>query len=111
MSAVYILNMLAKVKIKLGELRPNYECYMRKKISIPCPWSKKGQVMRTLITDTESKQRQLIDGIRVMENGGWVLVGPDELTAAFNIVAESQSKEEVDSLVNRYKLLVEQAQT
>jgi mannose-1-phosphate guanylyltransferase / phosphomannomutase len=109
-SAVYLLDMLAKVKIRLSEHRILFEKYIRKHISIPCPWSKKGQVMRTLITDTESKDRQLIDGIRVMENGGWVLIAPDELAAAFNILAESQSEGEVETLVGRYKELVEQAQ-
>jgi len=109
-SAVYLLNMLAKIKIRLSEHRKKFEGYIRKQLSIPCPWSKKGQVMRTLISDTETKNRQLIDGIRVMENGGWVLVAPDDLSASFSILAESQSEKEVETLVGHYKDLVEQAQ-
>jgi mannose-1-phosphate guanylyltransferase/phosphomannomutase len=110
LTAIYILDMIAKVKIRPGELRGKYENYIRKQIRIPCPWSKKGQVMRSLITDTDSKNRQLIDGIRVIENDGWVLVAPDDMTAAFNILAESESKENVENLVAHYKELVEEAQ-
>jgi len=110
LTAIYILDLMGKVKIKLGELRERYNKYIRKQINIPCPWSKKGQVMRTLITSTELKKRQLIDGVRIIENGGWVLVAPDNLTAAFNIQAESDSKENTDILINRYKELIEEAQ-
>jgi len=54
--------------------------------------------MRKLITYTHDKNRQLIDGVRIFENGGWVLVSPDNLTAAFNIMAESESSDKVDEI-------------
>jgi len=110
LTAIYILDMIAKVKIRPGELRGHYENFIRKEIKIPCPWSKKGQVMRSLIDGTASKERQLIDGIRVMEENGWVLIAPDNLTASFNILAESESKETVEDLVGHYRELVEDAQ-
>ena len=66
--------------------------------------------MRSLISGTESKERQLIDGIRIIEKEGWVLVAPDNLTASFNILAESESKDAVDNLVGHYRELVEEAQ-
>jgi mannose-1-phosphate guanylyltransferase/phosphomannomutase len=111
LAAICILEMLAREKVRLGELRGHYERYIRKEIRIPCPWSKKGQVMRRLIADTESAPRQLIDGVRVIENGGWVLVAPDDLTASFNILAESESKDYVDEMLDRYRKLVEEAQS
>jgi mannose-1-phosphate guanylyltransferase/phosphomannomutase len=111
LAAVTILGMMAKEKVRLGELRGKYENYIRKTIKVPCPWSQKGTVMRQLITDTTSRERQLIDGVRVIENGGWVLVAPDNLTAAFTILAESESRDYTEELVNRYKALIEQAQS
>nr|MBN2276548.1 NTP transferase domain-containing protein [candidate division Zixibacteria bacterium] len=111
LAAVYILEMMAKEKIRLGELRGHYEKYIRKTISVPCPWSKKGTVMRHLITETANKERQLIDGVRVIENDGWVLIGPDNLTAAFTILAESESKDVVNQLISDYKTIVEKAQS
>jgi len=35
-SAVYLLNMLAKIKIRLSEHRKKFEGYIRKQLSIPC---------------------------------------------------------------------------
>ncbi|UCD95268.1 MAG: NTP transferase domain-containing protein [Candidatus Zixiibacteriota bacterium] len=110
LAAVTLLGMMAKEKVRLGELRGKYENYIRKTIKVPCPWSQKGTVMRRLITDTASKERQLIDGVRVIENTGWVLVAPDNLTAAFTILAESESRDDTEELVGRYKTLIEQAQ-
>ena len=66
--------------------------------------------MRNLITNTEDKDRQLIDGVRVFENGGWVLVAPDRLHASFGIVAEAESEEAVDKIIDRYSRLVEDSQ-
>ncbi len=110
MAIVYILEMMARENVRLGDIRGKFEHYLRKQITVPCPWSKKGQVLRKLITSTDEKDRQLIDGVRIFENGGWVLVAPDNLTAAFNILGESDSAESLDKMVNLYKNLVEEAQ-
>lgn len=110
LATVYIIEMMAKEKIRLGEIRGEFEKYIRREIKVPCPWSKKGQVMRKLITDTDSKNRQLIDGVRIFEPEGWVLVTPDTLTAAFSIQAESESRDSTEELINRYRTLVEKAQ-
>jgi mannose-1-phosphate guanylyltransferase/phosphomannomutase len=110
LAIAFILEMMAREKIRLGEIRKEYENYIRKEIKVPCPWSKKGQVMRKIITDTDNKNRQLIDGVRIFEHGGWVLVAPDNLTASFSIQAESESQETLEELINRYKSIVESAQ-
>ncbi|MBD3333152.1 hypothetical protein GF356_09895, partial [candidate division GN15 bacterium] len=110
LAAVKLLEMLAQTKSRFGTRRRRFEHFIREFTSVPCPWSKKGMVMRKLITGTEDKERQLIDGVRVFENGGWVLVTPDRLTAAFNILAESRSEEETTKLIERYRQVVEQAQ-
>jgi mannose-1-phosphate guanylyltransferase/phosphomannomutase len=105
-----ILEMMARANTSFGELRQKYEHYVRKTVSVPCPWSKKGRVMRQLITDSSHKKRQLVDGVRVFEDSGWVLVAPDRFKASFNILAESKSKRETSTLINRYRVLVEECQ-
>ncbi len=109
-NCLILLEMMAKERIRLGEIRGEFEKYIRREIKVPCPWSKKGQVMRRVITDTDNKSRQLIDGIRIFEPEGWVLIYPDTLTASFLIQAESESRESLEALINRYKTLVEEAQ-
>lgn len=105
-TTVKILEMLAKTKTTFGELRAQFDHLYRKTISIPCPWSKKGTVMRQLIINSNEKQRQLIDGVRIFEDGGWVLVTPDRLTASFNISAEAISDDRLNAIVDTYANIV-----
>lgn len=105
-----ILELMAKTRLSLGDLREKYERFHRRAGSVPCPWSKKGTVMRKLITSTQDKKRELIDGVRVFENGGWVLIAPDRAHASFNILAESESAEHSDKLLKEYSVFVEESQ-
>lgn len=109
-SAVRLLEMLARTHGRLGELRSRYEHYIRETVSVPCPWSKRGTVMRKLISESENKKRELVDGIRIFEDGGWVLIIPDRLKASFNIQAESTSDATTIGLINRYRTLLETIQ-
>ena len=109
-ATIRLLEMLAKTKFKLSDLYRRFDNYIRKTVSVPCPWGKKGQVMRTLITSTENKNRQLIDGVRVLEDDGWVLVAPDRLTASFGILAEAEDPGVVDRIIKEYTGLVEHSQ-
>ena len=111
LATVTVLEMMAQTKSHLAILRKKFEHLNRRTISVPCPWAKKGAVMRKLITNSEDKRRQLIDGVRIFEDKGWVLVVPDRLTAAFNILAESSSKDETSRLIDRYRTLVDQSQS
>lgn len=110
LAAVKILEMLAKTKSRIGDLRREYERFHLRSVSVPCPWAKKGTVMRKMITGSKEKQRQLIDGVRIFENGGWVLVVPDQITASVEITAESLSKDETSSLISRYQSFVSEYQ-
>ncbi len=110
LSTVRILEMMARTRTQFGAARQKFAHLHRRSVSVPCPWSRKGTVMRKLITGSESKDRQLIDGIRIFEDSGWVLVAPDRQTAAFNIMAESTSVENTDQLVAQYRELVETSQ-
>ncbi|MCK4632277.1 MAG: hypothetical protein KAT79_03340, partial [candidate division Zixibacteria bacterium] len=99
-----------RTRTQFGAARQKFAHLHRRSVSVPCPWSRKGTVMRKLSTGSESKDRQLIDGIRIFEDSGWVLVAPDRQTAAFNIMAESTSVENTDQLVAQYRELVETSQ-
>ena len=57
--------------------------------SVPCPWDRKGSVMRALHDESRNGEVDTIDGIRIPQNGGWVLVLPDASEASVNIIAES----------------------
>ncbi len=106
-TAVKILEMMAKTKSKFSELRKNHDHFHRKALSVPCPWAKKGTVMRQLIKESENKKRELIDGVKIFTKNGWVLITPDRLTASFNILAESTDKKSTENLLKKYQELVQ----
>lgn len=110
-SAVKIMEMLAETKVRLGEIRHNYETYKFQTTSVPCPWTRRGTVLRKLISDTKDKERELIDGVRIFENSGWVLISPDRNKASFNITAEAASEEKAGRLIELYKKAVEEYQS
>jgi mannose-1-phosphate guanylyltransferase/phosphomannomutase len=107
---VHILEMLAHTRGRLGHLRKSHEHLVRETVSVPCPWSRKGTVMRRLITESADKRRELIDGVRILEDDGWVLIAPDRYNAAFSIFAESNSKEVTNKLIADYRTVVENCQ-
>lgn len=89
---VKILELMAKNNKKLGEVRNEVDKYFLLKKSVACPWSKKGEVMRKLMKFTQDRKRELIDGVRVLDEDSWVLVAPDRQKASFYILAESVKK-------------------
>ena len=107
---VHILEMLARTRGRIGHLRANFEHLVRQTVSVPCPWSRKGTVLRRLITESENKRRQLIDGVRILEDDGWVLIAPDRFNAAFNIFAESTSIGTTENLIRNYREVVRHCQ-
>ena len=110
-TTVKLLEMLAKTKTRFSDLRSTHDKYYRKSVTVPCPWAKKGTVMRELMKHSEDKNRVLIDGVKIISDNSWVLIAPDRLTACFNISAESTDKLQTDNIVSEYQNLVENFQT
>ncbi len=101
-ASVKLLEMLAKRHTDLAVLRQEFEKYFRARRQVPCPWSKKGQVMRLLMTHTEGKSRQLVDGARFQDNAGWIWVAPDRNEAYFTVLAESEQRDKAENLAEEY---------
>jgi len=99
---VKILELMAKNKKKLGQVKHEVDNYFLLKKSIPCPWNKKGEVMRKLMKFTQERKRELIDGIRVLNDDSWVLVAPDRRKASFYILAESEKKSTAEKQLQEY---------
>jgi mannose-1-phosphate guanylyltransferase/phosphomannomutase len=102
-ASIKLLELLARQKADLTDLRSSFEPYHSVSHLVPCPWSRKGQVMRLLIERTEGKSRQLVDGVRVREDSGWVLAAPDRNEALFLILAESTDPQSAAALADDYR--------
>jgi mannose-1-phosphate guanylyltransferase/phosphomannomutase len=104
---IKIIEYLCAVDTTLGQLLSEIpDIYITKK-SIHCPWELKGTIMRTIINEQKGKKLELLDGIKLYSNQGWVLILPDADKPIFRIISESNSSAESEDLCTRYYNLVE----
>ncbi len=103
-----ILEMLAVSGKSLQDWQKEVPPIYIKRFAVPCPWDRKGQVMRNLMKHTEGRKRLLIDGVRITEEGGSVLFIPDKEKAYFYIQSEAKTEEEAVQLNKKYKELMDQ---
>jgi mannose-1-phosphate guanylyltransferase/phosphomannomutase len=100
---VKILELIARSRTPLGRIRGEWEKYAMLRKSVPCSWAKKGKVMRNLIEYTENRNRQLIDGVRVIGDDFALLVWPDRKQAYFHLISESPDKKKAGDLVKEFE--------
>jgi mannose-1-phosphate guanylyltransferase/phosphomannomutase len=86
----------------LAELRKELDQYHMIRQTVPCSWGKKGKVMRELSKYTEDCQRELIDGVRVLNCDSWVQVVPDRRKPSFHILAESTKPGDAERLLGKF---------
>ena len=67
--------------------------------------------MRVLISQSRDRKLDLLDGVKIVDDGTWVLVLPDPSDPLFTVVAEAGDDEEAarlaDDYVARIKTLVD----
>ena len=59
--------------------------------SVPCPWARKGLVMRLLNERLADKELDLLDGIKASDERGWVQAIPDPDEPLVHVFAEGDS--------------------
>lgn len=94
---LYVLELLARSGKPLSEARKQVEGFVYESASAHCPWEKRGQVMRHLAEWAKEKDAAMLDGVRAVEDEGWLWIGPDRFKAQFNIVAESRKPDYVQA--------------
>jgi mannose-1-phosphate guanylyltransferase/phosphomannomutase len=107
-----IMELLAAERHTLSELvamLPDWHIAGR---VVPCPWDRKGAVMRSLHDEAAhggNGQVETLDGIRLTRPGGWVLVLPDATEASVNVWAEGASDDDAsryaDEVVDRVRAI------
>ena len=63
--------------------------------------------MRTIIKEKNGNKIEILDGIKLYSNQGWVLIMPDADKPIFRIISESNSNIESETLCDKYYSLVE----
>ena len=78
--------------------------------TVACPWESKGKVMRRLSEQYRDETEARVDGVRVSVGEDWVLVLPDADQPIFHVFGDSASREQADTLADRYARIVETLQ-
>jgi mannose-1-phosphate guanylyltransferase / phosphomannomutase len=76
--------------------------------SLPCPWSRKGLVMRLLNERLADREVDLLDGIKAFDERGWVQVLPDPDEPLVHVYAEASDSVTSDELADELQSEIEQ---
>jgi mannose-1-phosphate guanylyltransferase/phosphomannomutase len=107
---VKLLELRATTGVPLSEARQQLPVSAYVTATEFCPWEAKGRVMRMLLDSHRDRALDLVDGIKVFVDTGFVLVRPDPDEPAYHIVASVADEAEGRRLVSEYARLVREAQ-
>jgi mannose-1-phosphate guanylyltransferase/phosphomannomutase len=75
--------------------------------ALPCPWGRKGLVMRLLNEQLASRRLDLTDGVKAYDERGWVQVLPDPDEPVVHLYAEGVTNDVTEELAREVAGLVE----
>jgi len=77
------------------------EIHMRRK-EVECSWDAKGRVIKKIIQEHYGGRVEMLEGIKVYNDKGWVLVLPDAERPVCNVIGEGFTEEFAEELTNIY---------
>jgi mannose-1-phosphate guanylyltransferase/phosphomannomutase len=106
---VKLLELLSRAKTTLHDLAAKIPEFFLVKRTVQCPWELKGTVMRVMSKECRDDGKvEMVDGIKVYQNGRWALILPDASEPLFHLYAEAESLEAADVLLAKYLQRIEQ---
>lgn len=101
-----IADLLGRHGVTLSELVRQLPALHMVRRRVPCPWEKKGRVMRRFHERFPEHSARQIDGFQLDVPGGWVLILPDADRPIVHIIAESEDPDRALELAESYSQLV-----
>ena len=92
-----LLELLAQESRPLSELVAELPESTLVHRQLPCPWAMKGLVMRVLAERLKGRELDLVDGVKLFTDRGWVQVLPDPDEPTLHIYAEGQTDGDSES--------------
>ena len=99
---VKMLELLAKEHTTLSAVRHDLPRTYMAHQTVVTPWEQKGLVMRTLVELSKDRRLELIDGVKVLHDDGWVLALPDPEEPVTHIWSEGVDAATAQTLVQEY---------
>jgi mannose-1-phosphate guanylyltransferase / phosphomannomutase len=104
-----LLGLVARTRLTLSQIDARIPIAHLLRRSIPTPWAAKGSVMRTVLEAAGDRQTDTTDGVRVIDDRGWVLVLPAPADAVTHLWAEGNDADAAEQLLDEWAAVVEQA--
>jgi mannose-1-phosphate guanylyltransferase/phosphomannomutase len=101
-SLVKVLELLAREGTKLSAVVDGLPRVHLAHEVVATPWEQKGLVMRSLVEHSKDRQLVLVDGVKVLRDGGWALALPDADLAVTHVWAEAGSDADARKLAQEY---------
>lgn len=99
---VRLLDYMSVNQLNLSELVDMLpEIHMHRQ-EVECGWNSKGKVIRRLIQENSGNKVETLEGVKVYNDKGWVLVLPDAEKPLVKVIGESTSTEFAEELTNIY---------
>ncbi|HEX2947308.1 MAG TPA: sugar phosphate nucleotidyltransferase [Clostridia bacterium] len=99
---VRLLDYMSVNRLSLSELVDMLpEIHMHRQ-EVECGWNSKGKVIRRLIQENGGNRVETLEGVKVYNDRGWVLVLPDAEKPMVKVIGESTSAEFAEELTNIY---------
>ncbi|CAM9949954.1 unnamed protein product, partial [Phaeothamnion confervicola] len=102
-----LLEMMAREGKPLSSLAEWIPPFCLESFTVDCSWQAKGRVMRLLFEEVGHHKVELVDGLKVWDDGGWILVLPDRTEPLLEVWVYAESPDKLESLKAHYKELVE----
>jgi mannose-1-phosphate guanylyltransferase / phosphomannomutase len=99
---VNLLELLARSGLRLSKLVTGLPPVHIAHETVVTPWEQKGLVMRRVVENVKDKEVLLVDGVKVMHEGGWALVLPDPDEPLTHVWAEAESDSDARRLGQEY---------
>lgn len=94
----------------LGQLRAELPRVCHRMITVRCPWTVKGALMRHLVENHPPENLELIDGVKILnqQNDSWILILPDAGEPLVHLYADSSDRGWVDETLREYRAFVQE---
>ena len=101
---VKILERMALDNVCISDLVNEIPKFYIQEREIPCPWNKKGTVMRSLLEDIkEEGSFETFEGVKIRNDKGWALIMPDPEKPVCRIYSEGYNEEYAEELASFYE--------
>ncbi len=105
---INLLSLLAETEGRLSKVVSQLPRSFVARETVPTPWEQKGTVMRTVVEQSGDNEVVLVDGVKILVEGGWVLVLPDPEDPLTHIWAERGTAADARALAQQYARKIRQ---